>query len=97
MRLMKFGRVGWYSVYCEGEDIFDRERTGNLEGAAVLDLATTKLLATPDLQQLDAPWNAKGPLGPRNLIKLLAVLAPRLAITVGPSTVSQGRTASDTF
>jgi hypothetical protein len=81
-RLLKFGRVGWYSVYCEGDDDI-----GDVKGAAVLDLATTKLLATPDLQQVDTPWGAKRPLHQRDLIRLLAVLAPRLAITVGPSTV----------
>jgi hypothetical protein len=85
-RLLKFGRVGWYSVYCDMDEGGGAD-TCAVVGMAVIDLAKSKLLATPDLQRLDKPWNVNGPLNPRDLIKLLAVLAPRLAITVGPSTV----------
>jgi hypothetical protein len=83
-RLLKFGRAGWYSAYFHG----NASRKANLpQSYSILSTATSKLLSTSDLHLQQNPFNAHLPLTPANLIKLIAVLAPRLALTIGPYTL----------
>ena len=80
-RLLKFGRAGWYSMYFHG-NVF---RKANLpQSDPILSTATSKLLCTSDLHRSQEFFNARVSLTPANLIKLIAVLAPRLALTIGP-------------
>ena len=86
-RLLKFGRAGWYSVYFHG-NLKDRVKLPNLAPGstdAILNIATSKLLCISDLSR--HPFNAVFPLAQTNLIKLIAVLAPRLALTIDPYTL----------
>jgi hypothetical protein len=75
-------RAGWYSVYFQGNVL----RKAKLPSSdSILAIATAKLLSTSNL---DHPFQqAHSPLTPANLIKLIAVLAPRLALTIGPYTL----------
>ena len=84
-RLLKFGRAGWYSVYFHG----NVSRKANLlpQSDLILSIATSKLLGTSDLHRSQEFFNATGSLTPANLIKMIAVLAPRLALTIGPYTL----------
>ena len=83
-RLLKFGRAGWYNAYFNGSlsdnvDLRDSD--------SILDIAISKLLSIPDVYLANGPFEAALPLTPTNLIKLIAVLAPRLAMTIGPFTL----------
>jgi len=51
----------------------------------IISIATSKLLHTSDILLRKNPFNAQC-LSPADLITLLAVLAPRLALTIGPYT-----------
>ena len=55
----------------------------------VLETATSKLLSISNVENNHCPFhfNPRKPLTPENLIKLIAVLAPRLALTIGPYTL----------
>ena len=88
-RLLKFGRAGWYSAYFHGNlsRKFRLLTSNQRNTAAILNTATSKLLCTPDIRLRDNPFNAPLPLTPANLIKLIAVLAPRIALTIGPYTL----------
>ena len=77
-RLLKFGRAGWYSAYIQ----VNIPRQTVPHSISMLNTASSKLLATANLQSLDALFEL--PLAPENLVKMLAVLAPRLALTIGP-------------
>jgi len=81
-RLLKFGRAGWYSAYFQGNVSAQLPQSD-----LILNTATSKLLSTSDLYLSQNPFNAHLPLSPANLIKLIAVLAPRLALTIGPYTL----------
>ena len=81
-RLLKFGRAGWYSAYFQG-NISAQLRKSN----PILNTATSKLLSISNLRLAQRPFNAILPLTPANLVKLIAVLAPRLALTIGPYTL----------
>jgi hypothetical protein len=83
-RLMKFGRAGWYSIYFQ-ENVSRKADLSNSD--TILKLATAKLLSIPSLHDLKNPFKAHLSLTPANLIKLMAVLAPRLALTIGPYTL----------
>jgi hypothetical protein len=79
-RLLKFGRAGWYSLYFQGRITVET-------GPRILDLAEIKLLCITslvDVKKLFVPTTS--PLEQTTLIKLLAVIAPRLALTIGPCT-----------
>ena len=88
-RLLKFGRAGWYSAYFHGNlsRKFRLPNSNHRSTTAILNTATSKLLCTSDLRLRDNPFNASLPLTPANLIKLIAVLAPRIALTIGPYTL----------
>jgi hypothetical protein len=85
-RLLKFGRAGWYSVYAgkdtSNKQIYDHNR--------IVDLAVCKLLGVPVVNRVKVRGlfpSSHPQLTPKSLLRLLAVLAPRLALTVGPYTV----------
>jgi hypothetical protein len=52
--------------------------------STILNLATSKLLGTFDLSHREDSFGAPLPLTPANLIKLIAILAPRLSLTIAP-------------
>lgn len=87
-RLLKFGRAGWYSTYFYGKTAHngDKFESNSDETTAVLNLATSKLICEPYILRANNPFNATFPLSRSNLIKLLAILGPRLALTIGPYT-----------
>jgi hypothetical protein len=86
-RLLKFGRAGWYSTYFQGN--VSLEANLPRSDRMVLETATLKLLSISNLDNDHRPFdfNPRVPLTPENLIKLIAVLAPRLALTIGPYTL----------
>jgi hypothetical protein len=77
-RLLRFGRAGWYSLYHSY-----LEKGGDPVEASemVVRLVKSKLLGTEPHSE---PFQAPLPLSNKTLIRLLAVLAPRLALTIGP-------------
>ena len=82
-RLMKFGRAGWYNRYINGRP----SDNANVQTAGeMLNVAISKLLSIPDASRANEPFEVPLPLTPTNLIKLIAVVAPRLALTIGPFT-----------
>src|ERR1700737_2156994 len=87
-RLLKFGRAGWYSTYFQGNS-FARKANLPLSDMMVLETATSKLLSISNVENDHCPFNfnPREQLTPVNLIKLIAVLAPRLALTIGPYTL----------
>src|ERR1700738_1805767 len=87
-RLLKFGRAGWYSVYFQG-NVLRKSNLPRSDWQMVLETATLKLLSISNVNNNKQPFhfNPREPLTPENLIKLIAVLAPRLALTIGPYTV----------
>src|SRR6202022_3413212 len=87
-RLLKFGRAGWYLIYFQG-NVSKRKANLLLSNQMVLETATIKLLSISNIDDNDCPFyfNPCEPLTPVNLIKLIAVLGPRLALTIGPYTV----------
>lgn len=82
-RLIKFGRAGWYSVYTGKTDSDKR----HYNYRTIVDLAICKLLCVdhPNRVLLEFSNNTKI-LTPKNLLRLLALLAPRLALAAGPFT-----------
>jgi hypothetical protein len=82
-RLLKFGRAGWYATYSHGNASHKAERNST---NAVLNMATSKLICAPYNLEVN-PFLAPFPLSPSNLIKLLAIIAPRLALTIGAYTL----------
>ena len=88
-RLLKFGRAGWYSVYFQG----NLSSNVNLptpiycSTVAILNIAISKLLCIPNLRLQNSFFNSSFLPTPPNLIKLIAILAPRLALTIGPYTL----------
>ena len=83
-RLLKFGRAGWYNAYFNGSLSYHADLR---RSDPILDVAISKLLSIPDIYLANKPFEAPLPLTPINLIKLIAVLAPRLALTIGPFTL----------
>jgi hypothetical protein len=85
-RLLKFGRAGWYSLY-SGKSSSDVKAYGKLN---ILRLATSKLLGGVEsvnpIQELSEqlPPTSSGPLTQKNRLRLFAILAVRLSLTVGP-------------
>jgi hypothetical protein len=85
-RLLKFGRAGWYSLY-SGKSSSDVKAYGKLN---ILRLATSKLLGGVEsvnpIQELSEqlPPTSSGPLTQTNRLRLFAILAVRLSLTVGP-------------
>lgn len=77
-RLVNFGRAGWRALY-EGRQV-DHVRHGHDHD---IDVAKGKLLCYESKSEFSQPWNSASP-NRKLLLKLLAVLAPRLAITAGP-------------
>jgi hypothetical protein len=79
-RLLKFGRAGWYSVYSS-----QNPASGHNFDKDAHELAVAKLL-NADIDHLKAQLSQRCP--PKwlleNRIRLLAVLAARLALPVGP-------------
>jgi hypothetical protein len=87
-RLLKFGRAGWYSTYRQGNTQVSRE--ANLRNAnLIVNTATSKLLAVGEIQKVQAVFDAHE--SPANFIKMIAVLAPRLALTIGPYTLEASK------
>jgi hypothetical protein len=84
-RLLKFGRAGWYSTYLQRNTQVSSEvnlRNSNL----IVNTATSKLVSARNRQEAQAFFDRKNH-SPANLLKMIAVLAPRLALTVGPYTL----------
>jgi len=79
-RLLKFGRAGWYATYFHANGLHN---TDVVDTDTILRTAKSKLLAISDPAVNHV---FEGPPAV-NLIKLLAVLAPRLALTIGPYTL----------
>ena len=87
-RLLKFGRAGWYSWYTGKSESLPKYRYYTKD--KIRDVAIAKLLDIP----LDAELTFSNevrqvgikPLKPKMRLRLLALLAPRLAITAGPYT-----------
>jgi hypothetical protein len=82
-RLLKFGRAGWYSAYVQR----NISRTAqSRDSRSMIKLATAKLLSSSDARPRpeEDPFDA---LSQAHLIKLIATLAPRLALTIGPYTL----------
>jgi len=77
-RLVNFGRAGWHTVY--------NSRNDDVEGVAtndyVIQVAQGKLLCYEESTTFRHPWTAVPSRA--ILLKLFAVLAPRLALTAGP-------------
>ena len=85
-RLLKFGRAGWYTTYFYGSDKANPQASMSDRTTAVLNTATSKLIcASYDLKM--NPFTASFPLSASNLIRLLAILGPRLALTIGAYTL----------
>jgi len=85
-RLLKFGRAGWYSLY-SGKSSSDVKSYGKLN---ILRLAISKLLggveSVDPIQELreHLPPTSSGLLTPTNRLRLFAIFAVRLSLTVGP-------------
>jgi len=89
-RLLRFGRAGWYSLYQQIESRFrrqplkssipinHRESIHRLIGMAMMKLKNS----SKDLVHLASE--------PKEYIQHLAVLAPRLALTIGPYNIEAG-------
>ena len=87
-RLIKFGRAGWYSMYSgKGKNAlniryYDLQKLAAVAGSKLLYLDGTSHL------KLQEELNKAGTKLPPSLsLRLLALLAVRLAITAGPSTI----------
>jgi hypothetical protein len=78
-RLLKFGRAGWYSTYVQGNALVAHKANLPNPNLMVI-MATLKLLSIPDIQQIGRVFREA------DFIKMVAVLAPRLALTIGPYT-----------
>ena len=84
--LLKFGRAGWYSLYC-ARSSSEVKAYGKLN---ILRLAISKLLggveSVKPIQVLreQLPPTSSGPLTQTNRLRLFAILAVRLSLTVGP-------------
>ena len=74
-RLVNFGRAGWHTMY-------DARRKDEASHDSYIDIAKGKLLCYPSSPDFLKPWQAN--LSRKILLRLLAVLAPRLSITAGP-------------
>jgi len=80
-RLLKFGRAGWYSSYAKSKN----SKLGLYGKDSVIEFAESKLLCLEEPQLLNLKFT------PRNQLRHLAVLATRLALTVGPFTAEATR------
>ena len=87
-RLLKFGRAGWYSIYQQVEARLQREasksftkRTDGRDSISRL-IGMAKAKLTNSTREL-----IKLPSKPKEFLQHLAVLSPRLALTIGPYNV----------
>ena len=77
-RLVNFGRAGWHTLYSGRNAVGEQVGTNDDD----IDVAQAKLLCYGSESKFHYPWTAD--LNRAILLKLFAVLAPRLAITAGP-------------
>jgi hypothetical protein len=82
---LKFGRAGWYSLY-SAKSALPKVKVFNI--ANLLNVAKSKLLGGIDEPVLtllsELPSDKTKSIGSEPRLRLLAVLACRLALTVGP-------------
>jgi hypothetical protein len=84
-RLLKFGRAGWYSLYT-GESLRQKYYTKKmLKKIAIAKLLGISVAPEQNLAT-ELRYIGAGEMTPRMRLRLLAVLAPRLALTAGPFT-----------
>ena len=79
-RLLKFGRAGWDSTYVQGvASPYSYLRIPNI----MVNTATSKLVSTRNIQTAQDYFETQSPA---DFIRMIAVLAPRLSLTIGPYT-----------
>jgi len=80
-RLIKFGRAGWYSVYGSGAAL----KVTPYDHDQVIALARSKLLNHSDIKELrdSIDQNPQRKFHQEKYLRLLAILAARLALPVG--------------
>ena len=85
-RLLKFGRAGWYSLYTAKSN--SKPTFTYYTKPKILEIAISKLLGIVDEALhnfgLEVHLSSYLPMPPQTRLRLLAVLSPRLALTVGP-------------
>jgi hypothetical protein len=88
-RLIKFGRAGWYSMY-SGKNVYNIRYYDIQKLAAVAGSKLLYLEGTSHLKLQEQMKEAGRKLSIGLSLRLLALLAVRLAIAAGPSTIEAG-------
>ena len=87
-RLLKFGRAGWYSIYQQVEARLQREASKSSAKEIDARDSISRLIGMAKAKLTNSTRElVKLPSKPKEFLQHLAVLSPRLALTIGPYNV----------